>query len=131
MTDKVLLVTPPDDVLVDGIRILLVDITPEQQQIISDALTQIETIPTTILYLWNSIESSDWLLDKKFKSDLIFFNADSENDVIIGYIAAQRNSYYFGTLKLLARVNKSTIYTIDDVLLILENTIKQYGLRTR
>ena len=131
MTDKVLLVTAPDDVLVDGIRILLVDIIPEQQQIISDALTQLDNSPDIVVYVWNSDNDTSWLLDKKLKSDAIIFNADSENDVIIGYMAAQSNSHYFGTLKILSMVNKSTIYDTDQVLIILENKIKQYGLRTR
>ena len=131
MTDKVLLVTAPDDVLVDGIRILLVDIVPEQQQIISDALTRLDNSPDVIVYVWNSTNSTSWLLDKKLKSDAIIFNANSENDVIIGYMAAQSNSHYFGTLKILSMVNNSTIYNIDQVLIILENIINQYGLRTR
>ena len=131
MTDKVLLVTAPDDVLVDGIRILLVDIVPEQQQIISDALTRLDNSPDVIVYVWNSTSSTSWLLDKKLKSDAIIFNANSENDVIIGYMAAQSNSHYFGTLKILSMVNNSTIYNIDQVLIILENIINQYGLRTR
>lgn len=131
MTNKVLLVTAPDDVLVDGIRILLVDIVPEQQQIISDALTKLDNSPDIVLYVWNSVNDTAWLLDKKLKSDAIIFNANSENDVIIGYMAAQSNSHYFGTLKILSMVNKSTIYDTDQVLIILENKIKQYGLRTR
>jgi predicted DNA binding protein len=131
MSNKVLLVTPPDDVLLDGIRILLVDLVPEQQQIISDALTQLVSIPNIILYVWNSTNDINWLLDKKSKSDAIIFNADSENDVIIGYMAAQSNSHYFGTLKILSMVNNSTIYNIDQVSTILENIIKQHGLRRR
>lgn len=131
MTNKVLLVTAPDDVLVDGIRILLVDIVPEQQQIISDALTRLDNSPDIIVYVWNCANDTAWLLDKKLKSDAIIFNANSENDVIIGYIAAQSKSYYFGTLKILSMVNKSTIYDTEQVLTILENLIKQYGLRTR
>jgi predicted DNA binding protein len=131
MSNKVLLVTPSDDVLLDGIRILLVDLVPEQQQIISDALTQLVSIPNIILYVWNSTNDINWLLDKKSKSDAIIFNADSENDVIIGYMAAQSNSHYFGTLKILSMVNNSTIYNIDQVSTILENIIKQHGLRRR
>lgn len=131
MTDKVLLVTSPDDVLVDGIRILLIDLTPEQQQIISNSLTQLNSIPNIILYVWNSINEIEWLLDKKTKSDLIFFNADSENDVIIGYIAAQKDSHYFGTLKMLSGVNNSAIYSTEQVTQLMENEIDQYGLRTR
>jgi predicted DNA binding protein len=131
MSDKVLLVTAPDDVLVDGVRILLVDLVPEQQQIVSNALAQLATIPNVVLYIWNSSDDASWLLDKKSKSDTIIFNANSENDVIIGYMAAQSNSHYFGTLKILSLVNNSTIYNIEQVSTILENVIKQYGLRTR
>ena len=131
MSDKVLLVTAPDDVLVDSVRILLVDLVPEQQQIISNALAQLDTIPNVVLYIWNSSDDASWLLDKKSKSDTIIFNANSENDVIIGYMAAQSNSHYFGTLKILSLVNNSTIYNIEQVSTILENVIKQYGLRTR
>ena len=131
MSDKVLLVTSPDDVLADGVRILLVDLVPEQQQIISNALAQLATIPNVVLYIWNSSDDASWLLDKKSKSDTIIFNAANENDVIIGYMAAQSNSHYFGTLKILSMVNNSTIYNIDQVLTILENTIKQHGLRRR
>lgn len=131
MSDKVLIVTDPDDVLVDGLRILLVDLNLTQTQYISDVLTKLDSIPTTVLYMWNSNNNTEWLLDKKHKSDLIIFNADSENDVIIGYMAAQTNSYYFGTLKSLSAVNKSAIYSTDQISEILENEIKQYGLRTR
>jgi hypothetical protein len=131
MTNKVLLVTAPDDVVVDGVRILLVDIVPEQQQIISDALTRLDNSPNIVVYVWNSANDTAWLLDKKLKSDAVIFNANSENDVIIGYMAAQSNSHYFGTLKILSMVNNSTIYDTDQVLTILENAIKQYGLRTR
>jgi predicted DNA binding protein len=131
MSNKVLLVTAPDDVLVDGVRILLVDLVLEQQQIISNALAQLATIPNVVLYIWNSSDDASWLLDKKSKSNAIIFNANSENDVIIGYMAAQSNSHYFGTLKILSLVNNSTIYNIEQVSTILENVIKQYGLRTR
>jgi hypothetical protein len=109
----------------------LVDLVPEQQQIVSNALAQLATIPNVVLYIWNSSDDASWLLDKKSKSDTIIFNANSENDVIIGYMAAQSNSHYFGTLKILSLVNNSTIYNIEQVSTILENVIKQYGLRTR
>jgi hypothetical protein len=130
MSDKVILVTPPDDILVDGLRILLVELSTEQTQLISDTLTKLKSIPTIVTYIWNS-NDMDWLLDKKLKSDLIIFNADSEKDVIIGYMAAQSRSYYFGTLKDLSFVNNSAIYTADDLLTLMEKTIEQYGRKTR
>lgn len=126
MSDKVILVTPPDDILVDGLRILLVDLNQTQTQLISEALTSLRSIPTIVTYVWNSNNKTDWLLDKKLKADLIIFNADSEKDAIIGYMAAQSNSCYFGTLKDLELSNNSAIYTIEDLLTLIEKTIKKY-----
>ena len=121
-----MLVTPPDDVLVDGIRILLVDVTVPQSQMISSVLTQFETMPAVIAYMWSSGDSVDWLIDKKHKSDIIIFNADSENDIVVGYLSAQPNSYYFGNLKLLSTVNRSAIYNTDQIYDLLEKLIGQY-----
>jgi hypothetical protein len=131
MTDKVILVTAPDDILIDGLRILLVDLDPEQTQLVSTALTQLETIPTIITYLWKTGDTVDWLLDKKHKSKLIIFNANSENDVIIGYMTAQPNSHYFGILKSLSIVNNSAIYNVDQISNILEKTIEQNDKQLR
>jgi hypothetical protein len=126
MIDKIVLVTPPDDILVDGIRLLLVDVTIPQSQMVSSVLTQFETIPTTIAYMWSSGDSVDWLIDKKHKSDIIIFNADSNNDIVVGYLSAQPNSYYFGNLKLLSTVNKSAIYNTDQIYDLLEKLIGHY-----
>lgn len=131
MSDKVIIVTPPDDIQVDGLRILLVDLTPEQTNLISQSLTRLETIPTTITYVWNTSNDISWLLDKKHKSFLIFFNADSENDAIIGYMAAQANSYYFGNLKSLSQVNQNAIYDTEQIFNLMENVIQQYVRQLR
>jgi hypothetical protein len=127
MTDKVILVTPPDDILIDGIRILLVDLNSSQTQLISDALNRLTGDTTVISYMWNSKDNIDWLLDKKLKSQLIIFNADSENEIIVGYMAAQKNSHYFGILRSLTAVNNSAIYNTDQIHNLLENVINQNG----
>jgi len=126
MIDKIVLVTPPDDILVDGIRLLLVDVTIPQSQMVSSVLTQFETIPTVVAYMWSSGDSVDWLIDKKHKSDIIIFNADSDNDIVVGYLSAQPNSYYFGNLKLLSTVNRSAIYNTDQLYDLLEKLIGHY-----
>jgi hypothetical protein len=127
MTDKVILVTPPDDILIDGIRILLVDLNSEQTQLISDALNRLTGDTTIISYMWNSKDNIDWLLDKKLKSQLIIFNADSENEIIVGYMAAQKNSHYFGILRSLTAANNCAIYNTDQIHNLLENVINQNG----
>ena len=126
MSDKVIIVTPPDDVQIDGLRILLIDLTHEQTNLISQSLTRLETIPTTITYVLNTSNDVQWLLDKKHKSFLTFFNADSDNDAIIGYMAAQANSYYFGNLKSLSLANQNAIYDTEQIFNLMENVIQQY-----
>jgi hypothetical protein len=114
MTEKVLIVTQPDDVVLDGFRLLLVDLDSEQTKIISDVLLEIKSPATIIAYMWGSNDDSYWLLDKKAKSNLIIFNANSQNELIVGYMAAQKNSHYFGILKILAQANAKAIYASED-----------------
>jgi hypothetical protein len=125
MTDKVILVTDPDDILIDGCRILLVNLVEDQTQLISKALNQIELKINLIVYMANS-SSIDWILDKKNKSNLIIFNADSQNDLLTGYLSAKMISHYFGNLKILSKVNDRVIYNVDDIVNLLNKTIGTY-----
>lgn len=126
MTDKVLLVTSPDDSPIDAIRILLVDLAQEHTQLISDALTEFSSIPNFVIYVWRAGDPIDWLLDKKHKSHSIIFNAECEDHMIIGYMAAQLHSHYFGTLRSLKNINNNAIYTVDDCVNIINNLIIRY-----
>lgn len=126
MIDRVLVVTVPDDVLEDGPRLLLVDLTPQQLQMISEILASVNSSQTFITYVWNIGQNVDWILDKKIKSDHIIFNAESSNQTLVGYLASQKNSSYFGTLKSLERVNKSAILSIESCNNIIKKVIEQY-----
>jgi hypothetical protein len=126
MSDKVLLVTAPDDTPIDAIRILLVDLTPEHTQLISDALNEFTSIPNIVTYIWRTGDPVDWLLDKKHKSHSIIFNADCENYMILGYMSAQSNSHYFGTLKTLHTVNNNAIYNVNDCVNLINKLIIRY-----
>ncbi len=131
MTDKILVITPPDDILLQGIRILHVNLNEEQSAIVSAALMQ-STLPHNIVnYVWKMGNRVDWLLDKSTKSNIIIFNAtnlngDSGLAVMLGWIAAQPQSYYFGDLKDLQLVNDRAIYTSDDLLNLMEKISKRH-----
>jgi hypothetical protein len=127
MTDKVLLVSPPDDVLEDGVRILLVDLTADQLDIVSQSLLNITTTAQTIVYTWTNGEDLVWLFDKSIKSTVIIFNADSENQLLSGYFSAKSNSYYFGNLKCLQIIKKTAIYAVHQCNELLERTFEKYG----
>jgi hypothetical protein len=127
MTDQVLIVTDPDDTILDGYRILLADLTLEQSQAVSQSLLNIKLSKRVVLYSWNNNDSIAWLLDKKPKCDTVLFNADSRNDLLVGYLAAHPNSYYFGQLRLLAGANNSRIYGQEDCQTLLDYVISKNG----
>jgi hypothetical protein len=131
MTDRILIVTAPDDTLLQGIRILHVELTEEQSSIVSTALLNCILPHTIINYVWKMGNPVSYLLDKVSKSDIVIFNATAPNngaiELLIGWIAAQHNSYYFGTLKDLHRVNDRAIYSAEDILTLLEKTAKSHG----
>jgi hypothetical protein len=127
MTDRVILVTYPDDILDDGVRLLLVDLTEEQTSIVSRALTELETIPLVVVYSWKIGDDVNWLFDKTHKSRLIIFNADSDDTTLVGYFAGKSNSVYFGEIGQLKLVNRSVIFDVVQVKELLKNTFKKYG----
>lgn len=126
MTDRLLIVTSPDDTPIQGIRIVHVDLTQEQRSIVSAALVQSSLMHSVINYVWNVNEPIEWLVDKINKSDLVIFNADCANELIVGWSAANRKSYYFGTLKDLNIVNNRAIYSVEDISVLLEKVARQY-----
>ena len=126
MTDKVLVATSPDDVLIDGFRLLLVDLDSAQTKVLSDTLLDLKLDTTVIVYLWAGADPMSWLLDKRSKANLIIFNADSANELVVGYMAAQKKSHYFGNLKLLAGANSSVLYALEDCTNLLKASISNY-----
>jgi len=127
MTDQLMLVTSPDDILITGVRILLVDLTSDQSSIISKALTDMSEIPTVIVYSWQQGDPEEWLFDKSLKSQLIVFNAESQEQSIIGYFAGKRNSVFFGDLKSLKHVNKFVVYDVVQCQEILLKVFEKHG----
>jgi len=126
MSDKVLLVTAPDDTLEQGVRISLLGLTQDQNLLISRSLLTLESECSVIVYVWQDNENTDWILEKLYKSQVIIFNAEIVNQTLAGFLAAHNNAHYFGTLRSLNEVNKSAIYDQDQCLAILENTVRKY-----
>lgn len=123
MSDKIILVTNPDEVFLDGLRILCIDLNSDQASILTSALKVLENQQDIIVYVWKLGDSIEWLIDKKHKSSLIFFNAESENQTIVGYMTAQNNSYYFGNLRDIKLVNNCVVFDVLDCKNILEKRI--------
>ena len=130
MSDKILVVTSPDDTLLQGIRVAHINLNEEQSSIVSLALFQAKLPHNIINYVWKMGDSVEWFLDKTAKSEIIIFNADSPIngaiELLLGWTAAQHNSYYFGTLKDLYKANDRAIYSVEDILTLLEKVSRNY-----
>lgn len=125
MNNKIILITPPDDSVIEGIRIIAFNLSVEQTQFVSNVLNSLESFPNIVIYLTKSLDSHYFLLQKP-KCDIIIFNADTDDDMMNGFLAAQKNSCYFGNLKKLNKVNENAIYNEEQLLNILEESIKKY-----
>jgi hypothetical protein len=123
MNNNIVAITPPDDVLQDCDRLLLVDLTEPQLAVLSKALNELEDFKGVIFYIWKKGDDVNWLLDKKQKSQLIIFNADSDDQLTAGYMSAQNNSCYFGILKNLNKANTYAIYDVAQMVSILERKL--------
>jgi len=123
MENKIILVTPPDDIIHDGIRILAFDLRPEQSQMVSDCLSQLQEIPQIIVYVANGQDDPKWIIDKKQKCSIIVLNAESQDQTMVGYLAAQHNSYYFGNLRSVSEANRSVIQETKQLTMIMEDQI--------
>ena len=125
MSNKISLVSFPDDLNQDSLRICLIGLNQSQTSIISDSLNLLDYAPDTIIYVWNG-EDYSWLMDKKLKSELLIFNAEYENQELVGYFSAHTNAYYLGNLKTLSIINKRVIHDVDQLILILKESIIKY-----
>ena len=123
MKNKITIITPPDDVTEDGIRILVYGCKEEQTLLISSVIYEIKECKPTIIYVCNGQDNSEWALDKKLKCSIIIFNADTEDQTMIGYLAAQPNSYYFGELRTINLVNSNRIHTKEQLQQLMEDNI--------
>lgn len=122
MNKKITLVTAPDDVIFDATRILTYDLSNDQSLLVSYALSQIELEDQTVVYVANGKDSSEWILDKKQKCSIIILNAEANDQTMVGYLMAQRNSYYIGNLRSLHPLNKTEIKTIEELKQIMEDS---------
>jgi len=121
--NRITIITPPDDISQDGVRILVYGCTKEQTLLISSVIYQLEECKPTIIYVSNGQEDSEWALDKKLKCSIIIFNAEADDQTMIGYLTAQSNSYYFGQLRTLKGVNNNRIDTEEQLTTIIGDHI--------
>jgi hypothetical protein len=127
MSEKITIVTSPDDIYTEGLRIFLYDLNEDQYSIFSQSVLGNDKVPSMIIYNADILTDIKWTLDKLLKSSLIFFNAESDNQQMIGYLCSKMNSYYFGKLRDLSIVNNSIIFDVVQLKEIIERRFEKYG----
>mgnify|MGYP001552584133 FL=1 len=115
------MVTAPDDILSPGKRLLTFDLNVEQSQILSDVLKNLSFETDLILYVWKNGEPEEWLIDKMLKSDLILANSSTLNQIMFGYLLANKNkTHYFDYPTSLSFINNNQIHSEDLLTQLLE-----------
>lgn len=123
MIDSITIVSPPDDFFIDGKRVLCYDLTHEQSFTFSNYLKENSFDQSLIIYTCRAFENDEWLIDKKQKSDIIIFNAESQDTYMVGYLAAHPNSFYFGNLKSLKICNNREINDMEKIIFCIKKVI--------
>lgn len=126
MTERILVVTPPDDIFYNGFRLLSVDLKVDQSNELSSSLKNLKTNHDIIVYSWKIGADITWLLDKIHKSNAIIFNAESLDQALVGFLAGQKRSAYFGDLKTIKQINNSVVFDRDQCTRFLNRYLESY-----
>lgn len=123
MSEKIIVVTPPDDIWDDAERITLVDLNPEQSKTISDIITSVDITSNIVIYNFQHLNDEQWLVDKIQKSQLVFYNAESDNQLLVGYLLNNKNAYSLGVRRGLDFVNNRKILEQQEIRTMIENLV--------
>lgn len=126
MTDRILIVTPPSEVVEDQFSILLVGLDQSQTAFISECLKSTENLDITV-YLWNEADAKDWLFDKQKKSELIVVNAEMEDQLLVGYFVSNKKTFYIGNLRSLDFLSHKLINNKQNFLQVIDQLQGIYG----
>lgn len=123
MSDKILVITEPDDYFDDAIRLLFVDLDSNQTKMFTKPLLDIPTEKSIVCYYWALDTSMTWLLDKLAKSHLIFFNNDSSHRELVGFLTANSKAYGLGNNRFLGKFINRNIVDSDEIKSLIIKTV--------
>ena len=123
MNRKISLITAPDDLEFDAIRILAVCLSPDQSNTLSDVLKVLEVEKDINLYIYNHADDLYWLVDKAHKADIIFVNGALENQKVAGWLASKRQSCFFDDAPLHKALNNTIVYSKEQIELAIRKAL--------
>lgn len=115
MNSKIVLITAPDDVEYDALKIAAVDLAPEQSEALSQVVKLIDIDRDINLYVYNLWDDLKWIIDKASKADIVFANAGSDNQQLIGFLASKRHTHLFGESTLSKALNKEPVFSQEQI----------------
>ena len=94
---EVLVVTPPDKVYDDSLKVLLINPCDKLKNDISEFLKTVEQ--NVVIYLYDKVEENNaaWLLSAMNEADMVFYDMDFADPVvraIDGYILSKNKTYW-------------------------------------
>ena len=111
MNSKIVLITAPDDVEYDALKIAAVDLAPEQSESLSQVVKNLDIDRDINLYVYNLWDDLKWIIDKSSKADIVFANAGSDNQQLLGFLASKRHTHLFGESALGKALNKEPVFS--------------------
>jgi hypothetical protein len=97
MENKLTLITPPDYYENGNPSIMLISMTPEQQDAVSEWLTKTDVKTDLNLYTYQGENVMEWLLYALARSDYKYINLDSPDsitNIMATYILSRPNVFY-------------------------------------
>lgn len=97
MENKLTLITPPDYYENGNPSIMLISMTPEQQDAVSEWLTKNDVKTDLNLYTYQGENIMEWLLYALARSDYKYINLDSPDsitNIMATYILSRPNVFY-------------------------------------
>lgn len=123
MTGKITLISPPDVFVNKSASIILVNINPEEQELISDWFAEHPLGHELNIYFYNNEQNLPWLVTAYNMSSYRYVNLDNAADqshVLMSYMLSMEDSYYStnseNTFEIFRLLNTSRLASVVDFL---------------
>lgn len=123
MTGKITLISPPDVFVNKSQSIILVNSTPEEQEIVSNWFSEHPLARELNVYFYNNERNLSWLVTSYNVAMYRYVNVDNTDDQsahLLSYLLSLENTYYStndnNAFEIYRLLNTSRVSSIEDFL---------------